>query len=128
MKYGALAILLALAITPGIARAATADTTLQVRVEGTELDKKLLLEKLNDNGKSHHLKFAAADDGFDYRIVFETFQEETPNGSRRSSAHVTVFDKQGKTLFDFTRQSRITDSGATNAVAKEIIKRLHELQ
>jgi uncharacterized caspase-like protein len=42
-------------------RAASADTTLHVRIEATELDKKLLLEKLNGNGKSHHLKFAAAD-------------------------------------------------------------------
>ncbi len=41
---------------------------------------------------------------------------------------VTVFDDQGNSLFSFTREQRITDSGSTNAVAKEIIKRLHELK
>jgi len=127
MNLRVLAILLAFAVFPGIARAA-ADSTLRVRIEATELDKKLLLEKLNDNGKSHHMLFAAIDEGFDYRIVFETFQEETPQGNRRSGARVTVFDKQGATLFSFNRLQRYTDSGATNAVAKEIIKRLHELQ
>ena len=122
------AVLIAFALAPVVARPVTADTTLHVRIEATELDRKLLIEKLNDNGKSHHLKFAAADDGFDYRIVFETFQEETPTGNRRSGAHVTVYDKQGNTLFAFTREQRLTDTGATNAVAKEIIKRLRELQ
>jgi hypothetical protein len=48
--------------------------------------------------------------------------------ARRSGACVTVFDKRGNTLFAFTREQRITDSGATNAVAKEIIKRLNELK
>jgi hypothetical protein len=118
-----------LILAPGIARAAVAaDTTVLVRLEGTELDSKLLLEKLNDNGKSHHLKFAAADQDYDYRIVFETYQEQTPTGNRRSGAHVTVYDKQGKALFSFTREQRLTDSGATIAVAKEIIKRLREVQ
>jgi len=31
-------------------------------VEATELDEKLLLEKLNDNGKDHHVKFVVTDD------------------------------------------------------------------
>jgi hypothetical protein len=123
-----LALVLTAALAPALVRAAAADTTVRVRIEATELDKKILLEKLNDNGKSHHQVFVAADDGFDYRIVFETYQEQTPTGNRRSGAHVTVYDKQGHDLFSFTREQRITDSGATNAVAKEIIKRLHDLQ
>jgi hypothetical protein len=126
VKLRILAILLAVAIVPSIARAA--DTTYRVRIEATELDKKLLLEKLNDNGKSHHLKFVGADDGYDYRIVFGTYQEEPPQGGRRSGAEVTVYNSKGETLFTFRRDQRITDTGATNAVAKEIIKRLRELQ
>lgn len=127
MNRALLSVLLLLALAPTPARPAT-DTTLRVRIEATELDKKILLEKLNDNGKSHHLKFEPADDAFDYRIVFETYQEQTPTGNRRSGAHVTFYDKQGNSLFAFTREQRITDSGATNAVAKEIIKRLNELR
>ena len=125
MKFVILPAVFLLFLASAPARAA--DTTYRVRIESTELDKKLLLEKLNDNGKSHHLIFVA-DDAFDYRIVFETYQEQTPQGNRRSGAHVTVYDKQGRDLFAFTREQRITDSGATNAVAKEIIKRLRELQ
>lgn len=37
-----------------------------------------------------------------------------------------VYDAQGKELFKFDRKGRGTDKGATNAVAKEIIKRLSE--
>ena len=127
MRPWSLAVLLVLTLAPASTPAAP-DTTLQVRIEATELDKKILLEKLNDNGKSRHLKFAPADGEFDYRIVFENFQEETPTGNRRSGAHVAVYDKQGNSLFSFTREQRITDTGATDAVAKEIIKRLRELQ
>lgn len=35
-----------------------------------------------------------------------------------------MFDPQGRLLFSFTRGTRYTDKGATNAAAKEIIKRL----
>jgi hypothetical protein len=115
-----------MALAPGLARA-TSETTLRVRIEATELDKKILLEKLNDNGKSRHLKFAPADSDFDYKIVFATYQEEPPSGGTRSGAEVTVYDKNGESLFTFKREQRLTDTGAANAAAKEIIKRLREL-
>jgi len=128
VRHWTLAVVFVLALAPGVARAGAGETTWRVRIEATELDKKVLLEKLNDNGKSHHLKFTAADDGYDYRIVFGTYQEEPPQGGRRSGAEVTVYNNKGETLFTFRRDQRITDTGATNAVAKEIIKRLRELQ
>jgi hypothetical protein len=39
-----------------------------------------------------------------------------------------VFDTKGAELFNFNRDGRKTDSGAANATAKEIIKRLRVLR
>ena len=103
---------------------------LKVKIEATELDRKMLVEKLNSHGEGHHLKFALADQGFDYRITFGTGQGtvNTVYGAVNSSAATTsVFDANGKELFEFRREVRWTDSGATNAAAKEIIKRLVKL-
>ena len=128
MKLWTFLAVLLLACAPCFAQAPLQGVTLKVRVEANEFDKKLLLEKLNDNGKDHHLTFVAADEGYDYRIEFKTFQQTTAEGSRRSAAKTTVYDKDGNDLFRFSRDSRYTDTGATNAVAKEIIKRLRELK
>jgi hypothetical protein len=103
---------------------------LKVKIESPELDRKTLIEKLNDHGASHHLKFELADQDFDYRIVFGTGQEPVMSayGSINSSGSVTrVFDAKGSELFEFKREGRWTDNGATNAAAKEIIKRLLKL-
>jgi len=45
-------------------------------------------------------------------------------GTRNERRRDKVFDPQGRLLFSFTRGTRYTDKGATNAAAKEIIKRL----
>jgi hypothetical protein len=112
-------------------RVTTAQQPLKVTIEGTELDRKTLIEKLNDHGASHHLKFELVDHDFDYRIVFGTGQGGvmTAYGSVNSSgANVSVFDAKGSELFEFKREGRWTDAGATNAGAKEIIKRLLKLR
>jgi hypothetical protein len=104
---------------------------LKVTIEATELDSKMLIEKLNEHGASHHLKFELADQGFDYRVVFGTGQGSvmTTYGSVNASGAVTkVFDAKGTELFEFKREGRWTDTGATNAAAKEIIKRLLKLR
>jgi hypothetical protein len=103
---------------------------LKVKIEATELDRKMLVEKLNSHGESHHLKFQLVEQDFDYRITFGTGQGtvNTVYGAVNSSAATTsVFDANGKELFEFRREGRWTDSGATNAAAKEIIKRLLRL-
>lgn len=103
---------------------------LKVKIEATELDRKMLVEKLNSHGEGHHLKFQLADQDFDYRITFGTGQGpvNTVYGAVNSSAATTsVFDANGKELFEFRREGRWTDSGATNAAAKEIVKRLVKL-
>ncbi len=40
-------------------------TELKVKIEATELDKIVLLQKLNEHGSDHQLHFVAADDGFE---------------------------------------------------------------
>jgi len=77
------------------------------------------------------LKFDSVDEGFEYRIEFDTFQHlntaATLNGAGAvhfSGAEAKVFDAQGQLLFSFTRETRYTDTGATNAASKEIVKRL----
>jgi len=90
----------------------------------------MLVAKLNEHGASHHLKFELVDGAFDYRIVFGTGQAPvmTTYGSMNSSGAMTsVFDAKGSELFQFKREGRWTDSGATNAASKEIIKRLVKL-
>jgi hypothetical protein len=104
---------------------------LKVRIEATELDRKALAEKLNANGAAHHLRFVLVDQDFDYRIVFGTEQGSvmTTYGSLNSSGAVTkMFDPKGSELFEFKRAGRWADTGATNAAAKEIIKRLLKLR
>lgn len=128
MKLCTLAILLLLAALPCFAQAPPKEATLKVRIEATALDKSLLLDKLNDNGKDHDMAFEATSGPWEYRIVFRTYQLIAPDGSRRSGARAIVYGKNGKELFTFSRDMRYTDSGATNAVAKEIIKRIRELR
>jgi len=106
-------------------------TELKVKIEATELDRKMLLEGLNADGAGHHLRFTLTEQEFDYRIVFNTTQEpySTAYGDvNASTASTSVFDFNGKELFEFKRQGRRTDKAATNAVAKEIIKRLVQLR
>lgn len=124
--------LLIIALAPlGFAQSKSSVSVLNVKIEATELDCKMLLERLNANGTSHHLKFALAEQDFDYRIVFGTGQKPvgTTYGDINASAGSTaVYDAQGKEMFEFRREGRWTDSGATNAISKEIIKRLLKLR
>jgi hypothetical protein len=126
MKGSYLALLIALAPLY-LAQGKSHPTELKVKIEATELDRKVLLERLNAGGKGHHLQFALAEQDFDYRIVFGTAQGpvNTVYGAiNASTASTSVFDAKGTELFEFKREGRWTDSGATNATAKEIIKRL----
>jgi hypothetical protein len=110
-------------------------TVLKVKIEATELDRKMLLSKLNKNGKDRDqvrngMKFELVDADYDYRIVFATNQGTAlAKGSSMNSsgASADVFDGKGTELFRFERNERRTDEGASNAVAEEIIKRILKL-
>ena len=125
-----LSILLFLVTAAALALAQSA-RTLRVKIEAPKYDRVMLLERLNDNGRSKGLRFTEADSEYDYRIVFNTEQTqaiEVSAGSggtnNRSAAKTSVYDAKDEALFEFRRDKRLTDKGATNAVAKEIIKRL----
>jgi hypothetical protein len=100
---------------------------IRAKIEGTELDRRMLLEKLNAHAQDHHLSFELAESDYDYRIVFSTGQGTTQTqwGELNSSvATADVFDPQETELFRFDRKGRGSDKRATDAVAKEIIKRI----
>jgi hypothetical protein len=115
--------------------AKTPPTVLKVKIEATELDRKMLLSKLNKNGKDRDqvrngMEFELVDADYDYRIVFATNQGTAlARGSSMNSsgASADVFDGKGTELFKFERNERRTDEGASNAVAEEIIKRIVKL-
>jgi hypothetical protein len=107
-----------------------ASKPIRTKIEGTELDRRMLLQDLKTHGLDHHMKFELAESDFDYRIVFSTGQgtTETTWGELNSSlASADVFDPNGTELFRFERKGRGRDEAATNAVAKEIIKRILKL-
>jgi hypothetical protein len=124
---------LSLLLALGVACYAQSQPTpkaIRTKIEATELDRRMLLEKLNTHGQGHHMRFELAESDFDYRIVFSTGQGTTQTtwGELNSSmASADVFDPQGTELFRFDRKGRGRDEQAANAVAKEIIKRILKL-
>jgi hypothetical protein len=135
MKSTVLALFLFATVLPAAYAQTNAKTQnpqpVKITIEATELDKKMLLQKLNEHGTDHKLKFVLSETDFDYRVVFSTGQRgyQTGYGEMNSSgSSVQVYDSKGTELFAFNRAGRATDSGATNAAAKEIIKRLRKLQ
>ncbi|HXM09074.1 MAG TPA: hypothetical protein VN946_03900 [Terriglobales bacterium] len=64
------------------------------KIEATELDRKMLLSKLNENGKDRDqvrnvMKFELVDADYDYRIVFTTDQGATlARGSSMNSVFI----------------------------------------
>jgi hypothetical protein len=105
--------------------------TIKIKLEANQWDSGLILEKLNDHGSDHGLRFETADQNYDYRITFATGQHKNTllglagaGAVNYSKAGVTAYDAKGNELFNFQRENRYTDTGAANAAAKEIIKRL----
>ena len=112
----------------GFAQLAVGQQTWRVRVDAKELDRGLLISKLNEHGANHHIKIAIVNENYDYRVAYGT-GGFSPYGPAPATAAVTkVFDAKGDELFEFNRQGRKTDEGAANATAKEIVKRLMRLR
>ncbi|HLK03023.1 MAG TPA: hypothetical protein VKT53_01180 [Candidatus Acidoferrum sp.] len=117
------------------AKAAVEPETVKVKIEASEMDRRLLLQKLNEHGAEHGMKFVLDEKEFNYRIEFATEQGHAWNAGagsggsyNTSEAKATVYDEKDGELFHFSRAQRRTDTGATNAVAKEIIKRMLKLK
>jgi hypothetical protein len=130
MRFVFIGILLGLAFSPA-AQAKNPPHDIKIKVEASAWAKSLLLQKLNDSGRFHGLHFDESEQVYDYRVVFETNQDPAAaqDGQMNDiTGSATVFDAQGNQLFDFKREGRFTESGVTNAVAKEIVKRLHTIR
>ena len=48
--------------------------TWRVRIDAKEFDRGLLIQKLNEHGADHHIKFEFVNENFDYRIAYGTGQ------------------------------------------------------
>ncbi|SRR5579871_3833937 len=131
----ALALLVLALPTGATPKPVTEPETVKVKIEAPEMDRRMLFRRLNEHGAGHGMKFVLDDKEFSYRISFAIEQDKswsTATGSggsyNTSEAKVAVYDDKDGELFRFTRAQRRTDSGATNAVAKEIIKRMLKLK
>lgn len=87
----------ALILTVGVALLASsmaesppAQRTSKVKIEATELDRRMVLQKLNSHGADHGMKFEAAEADYDYRIVFTTGQEKASQGSGARAVPITA--------------------------------------
>ena len=104
---------------------------IKIKIEGNQWDSALMLNKLNEHGADHGLKFELADKDFEYRLVFSIGQSTgTTYGSSSSlnSATVEVYDPQGTAIFKVFRNNRFSERGIANAVSKEVVKRLLKLR
>lgn len=103
----------------------------KVKIESPELDKPKLLADLNTHGANHGLHFLLTESDYDYRITFSIGQSTgTYSGSTSSlnSATAEVYDSKGTEIFKVFRNNRFSESGVTNAVSKEVVKRFIEWQ
>src|ERR1700683_5672414 len=97
-------LLVVLIFSGGLAPFATGQQVLKVKIEGKELDRALLFQKLNEHGADHHMKFELANQGWDYRIAYGTGQAAgfTPYGPVVATASVTRgLEGKGGALFTF---------------------------
>lgn len=128
--------LLLLAIFPAsigtvVAQTQPSTATFKVKIEASDADRQLLLGKLKTNGAAGGVTFSLVDQGFDYRVVFSTTHaplDATQRQVNSSGATAKVFDAHGAELFDVQRAARFTNSGAANAIAKDIVSRLMKLK
>ncbi len=125
-SFTAVAALLAI-VVPTLAQTSAPPTKiLKVKIEATEHDKQLLLDKLKHHALEHQLECELSDENFHYRIAFEVQYVAIPGQAGGSYASAKAYDSNGKILFDISRDSRVpwgdSDARATDKVAKEIIK------
>jgi hypothetical protein len=130
IRFTFIGILLGLAFSATV-HARKQPQEIRVRVEASAWYQTLLLEKLNDSGRLHGLHFDESDQNFDYRIAFGTGQDQVAaeyGQMNDATGSAAVFDAHGAEMFEFNRQGRFSDAGVTNAIAKEIVKRLLKIR
>ena len=98
---------------------------IKIKVEGDKQTGIKMAEQLNKHGKDKDLQFTLADENFEFRVAVYTEGVTTNDvlfgGGADSSA--VVLSPQCEMLFVVTRSGRMTESGALNAVTKELAKK-----
>ena len=99
---------------------------LKVFIDGADDDVKLLLEKLNENGREASLSFSQVKSGYLYRIAVDA--ESATKGDilfgGGADAAAAVLTPECRLLFVVSRGGRGKKAGAMNALSKEIVKKL----
>jgi hypothetical protein len=101
-------------------------TTIKVKIETQEAEKRLLLESLQVDGKDLGLNWLESSAGFDYRIVLQ-IRDETNMRVSWCTERVIVYAADGKELFQFT-QGGWSCVPATDSIARGVIERLLRLR
>jgi hypothetical protein len=98
---------------------------IKLKVEGDKQTGIKMAEQLNKHGKDKDLQFTLVDENFEFRVAVYTEGMTTSDvllgGGADSSA--VVLSPQCEMLFVVTRSGRMTESGALNAVTKELAKK-----
>ena len=101
-------------------------TTIKIKIEAQEASRRLLLQKLQAEGKDLGLVWQESTAGFDYRILLNV-RDETNMRVSWCTARATVHAADGKQLFEFT-EGGWSCLPATESVAGGIIERLVRLR
>jgi hypothetical protein len=109
-----------------VAQSAKAKEEIRVTIEANEWNRPRLLEKLNQHGAKDGMKFVSVEDGYQYKIQFET--GKTPElAGQYDTGFAVVYDSQGRELFKIAHEAWLNEAGAINGTAKNIVKRLREM-
>jgi hypothetical protein len=100
--------------------------TIQIRVDGQQSYKQLLLNRLRADVKNQNIDWEEAAVGFEYRIAFDV-QTDTNLRLSWCTAKSTLFGENGKKLFQFTTGAW-TCMQAVDSVASGILERLRRLR
>jgi len=99
-----------------------------IKVDATRQDAVKLVERLNENAAKQNLRFHLVDTGYEYRIAVASEGASTTdvlfNSWGGADASAAVLGPDCNLLFIVSRGGRMSQSGALNAVAKELVKRL----
>src|ERR1700674_4681009 len=106
-----------------LGQSAPAQVAINVQIDANQWNRAKLLEKLNQQGSKHGMKFALADEGkeYDYRIGFNTGKtprdilvQGTGGTVDYDTGFATVFSRQGEELFQIKHEATWTETGAIN--------------
>src|SRR6516164_9367767 len=102
-----IAVLLGLVVPAHAQTSAFPTRILRVKIEASEHDKQLLLDKLKHHGRGHQLECELSNESFDYRIAFEVQYMAIPGESGGSVASAKIYESNGTILFGISRDSRV---------------------